>query len=78
MLYDHVIVWIDHREAHVQSFTRDESDGVHIKAHGEPRKWKPQADNSASAAVVEVKARKVRRFMVSSSMVNGSSDNDIN
>ena len=38
MLYDHVVVWIDHREAHVQSFTRDESDGVHIKAHGEPRK----------------------------------------
>ena len=38
MLHDHVVVWIDHREAHVQSFTRDESDSVHIKAHGEPRK----------------------------------------
>lgn len=38
MLYDHVVVWIDHREAHVQSFTRDESDGIHIMAHGTPRK----------------------------------------
>jgi stalled ribosome rescue protein Dom34 len=38
MLHDHVVVWIDHREAHVQSFARDESDAIHIKAHGEPRK----------------------------------------
>ena len=38
MLHDHVVVWIDHREAHVQSFTRDESDGIHIKAQGTPHK----------------------------------------
>lgn len=38
MLHDHVVVWIDHREAHIQSFNRDESDGIHIKARGEPRK----------------------------------------
>ncbi len=29
MLHDHVVVWIDHHEAHVQSFTRDESDSAH-------------------------------------------------
>lgn len=38
MLHDHAVVWIDHREAHVQSFTRDASESSRVKALGSPRK----------------------------------------
>lgn len=38
MLHDHAVVWIDHNEAHVQSFTRDESDSALVRAHGQPSK----------------------------------------
>ena len=37
MLYHHAVVWIDHHEAHLQSFTRDESDSMLLKAHGKVR-----------------------------------------
>jgi stalled ribosome rescue protein Dom34 len=37
MHYDHAVIWIDHHEAHVQSFTRDENDSTLIRAHGAPR-----------------------------------------
>ena len=37
MLHHHAVVWIDHREAHVQSFTRDESDSEFVKADGKHR-----------------------------------------
>jgi len=37
MLY-HAVVWIDHREAHVESFTRDASETSYVKALGNPRK----------------------------------------
>lgn len=38
MLYDHVVVWMDHHEAHVQGFTREQSESAVVKAHGEPHK----------------------------------------
>lgn len=38
MPHDHVVIWIDHHEAHVQGFTQEQSDRVVIKTHGEPRK----------------------------------------
>lgn len=34
MPHDHVVVWMDHHEAHVQSFTRDESDSTIVEARG--------------------------------------------
>ena len=34
MPHDHVVVWMDHHEAHVQSFTRDESDSTFVEARG--------------------------------------------
>jgi len=37
MLY-HAVVWIDHREAHVQGFTRDASENSYVKALGNPHK----------------------------------------
>jgi stalled ribosome rescue protein Dom34 len=37
MQYDHAVIWIDHHEAHLQSFTRDEKDSAVIRAHGAPR-----------------------------------------
>jgi stalled ribosome rescue protein Dom34 len=37
MLHYHAVVWIDHHEAHMQSFTHDETERAFIKAHGKHR-----------------------------------------
>jgi stalled ribosome rescue protein Dom34 len=37
MMHNHAVVWIDHHEAQVQSFTRDETERTFIKAHGKHR-----------------------------------------
>jgi hypothetical protein len=49
MLY-HAVVWIDHREAHVESFTRDATENSYVKALGSPR--------SITAAVRSKEARR--------------------
>jgi len=33
MPFSHVIVWLDHSEAHLMSFNAEQSEGNHIKAH---------------------------------------------
>lgn len=53
MLHDHVVVWIDHHEAHVQSFTRDESDSAFIQAHGKHRQVHHRKGSIAGAKAPE-------------------------
>lgn len=48
MHYDHAVIWIDHHEAHVQSFTRDENDSAVIHAHGAARKVHHHRGSSGS------------------------------
>jgi stalled ribosome rescue protein Dom34 len=36
-MHYHAVVWIDHHEAHVQSFTHDEAEHAFIVAHGKHR-----------------------------------------
>ena len=38
MPHAHAVVWIDHQEAHIQSFTREDSEASVVKAVGHPRK----------------------------------------
>ena len=53
MLYDHAVVWIDHREAHVQSFTREASESSFVKALGSPRKIHHRAGSIDGAKAPE-------------------------
>lgn len=53
MLHDHAVVWIDHHEAHLQSFMRDESDSTLLKAHGKARQIHHRGGSTGGAKAPE-------------------------
>jgi hypothetical protein len=62
MMHCHAVVWIDHHEAHVQSFTQDETERTFIKAHGKHRQVHHRKGSIGGAKAPEDHEFYARRF----------------
>lgn len=50
MVHYHAVLWIDHHEAHGQSFTRDETGRTFIETHGKHRQMHHRKGSSMRGA----------------------------
>jgi hypothetical protein len=56
MPLSHAVVWIDHTEAHIMSFNKDESEGKHVHSHATHKNLHHKANTVGSGHEAESQA----------------------